>query len=406
MKSRLKIFFLVYCLSSSFVSSVYGLEQIAQSSVENIFKSHFRKYSSIEYYSGAEISVYIPGKEIETYYSGRQSHEANSQDIDASTLFHIGSISKSFTSALILQLEKDQKLALTDNLARWFPKYEKWSSITIKQMLNMTSGLPNYSDTPLWNSTESKDLSRIWTERELINFAYPKFEPAPPLMFSGDKYGYFYTNTGYILAGMIAEKVTGETLKTAFITRLFDAANLTDTYYPVPTIDSIVIKNLASGYNYNQYDDPVRVGVDMRNNNLTWAGAAGGIVSNSQDIIKWVNALFVGNNILDSEQKKKLKSLVSLSTGEPISRTNKEHPGGFGLGIAQRWQKEMGSFWFYEGITLGFRAAYLYKPCNGIIIASIFNSVPDSDHDHIGELMANIYMTILKENPNLDCGIT
>lgn len=397
-------------LHSTRWSIVVGLVAIVATQAEaaspsEVFEAHVKAYKNLEFFSGAELSVSLPGKAIETFYSGRVSHDGNSPPVSASTLFQIGSITKSFTGAMMLQLEKEGRLALSDDLASWLPVYHKWGGIDITRMLNMTSGLPNYSDTPLWNTLVGRNPARVFTERQLIGYVYPNEGFWPPLRSTVDNPDYFYTNTGYILSGLIAEKADrdGRTVKEQFETRFFKTAKLENTYYPVPVAERAVRENLASGYNYNQYDNPEIVGMDMRNNNLSWAGAAGGIVSTSEDVIKWVRALFTGNTILDGAQRKKLMRLVSTRTGEPIARTSESDPGGFGLGVAQVWQRGLGPFWFYEGITLGFRATYMYMPCNGVVISNIFNSVPNHHNDHVGKLMNGVYAAVLEQNPGLKC---
>jgi D-alanyl-D-alanine carboxypeptidase len=361
---------------------------------------HFTKYQVQEYYSGAELSVSMPDQPIHNYYIGNVSHDKNSEKVTATTLFQIGSITKSFTAAMVLQLEKEKFLSLNDSLTTHLPNYTKWSNVTLAQMLNMTSGLPNYSDTPLLNTVEAKNPSAVWSNEELIHFVYPRENLNPPL-----KAGYFYSNTGYVLTDMLITKLTHHTFKDELIQRTITPAKLTNTFYPLPTVDKVLKPRLAHGYNYNQYDNPALVGADMINNNLSWAAAAGAVISNSEDVIKWVQALFIGNAILDDAQKQKLTSIVSLQSGTLITKTTAEDTHAFGLGVAQIYNKEFPaeSMWFYEGQTLGFRAIYIYVPCNKVVISTIFNSATNSENDHAIELVKGIYKLVIKQNPNLRC---
>lgn len=379
----------------------YAVSKVAAKNADPQYQEalnkHFDEYKEKEYFSGASLSVYIPNQPIKNFYVGRVSHDPTSDKITANTLFQIGSITKSFTAALLLQLEKEKKLRLDDTIGTYLPDYHKWSSITIKQLLNMTSGLPNYSETPLWNTAIYEDFPRIWTKEELIDFVYPK-KLNPPI-----KSGYFYSNTAYVLADLIIEKKSEDTFQKAITERLINAANLTNTFYPVPTIDPAIQARLAHGYNYNQYENPALVGADLYLSNVSWAGAAGAVVSSSEDIIKWVNALFVDKKILDDTQKNKMMTLVSTSTGKPTKQATKQDPQAFGLGIIEMYREPIGRFWFYEGQTLGFRAFYLYKPCNGIIVSMIFNSATDGSNDSIGPFVLDIYTRILKKYPALAC---
>lgn len=366
-------------------------------SVQSILDQHVTAYKDKEYFSGAALSLFIPDDTMKHFYAGYVSHDAKSKKVGSDTLFHIGSISKSFTAAILLQLEKEGAFSLDDKIGVSLPGYAKWSSVKMKELVNMTSGLPNYTDTPLWNTKEYENISRRWTERELIDFVYPK-QFNPPI-----RTGYFYTNTGYVLAGMLIEKATHSSFTDVITEKMIKVADLRNTVYPVPKMDRKTQSRLAHGYNFNPYDNPSLVGRDMYLNNLSWGGAAGGVVSNTEDIIKWVHALFVGTSILDDAQKQKLMQLVSTTTGQPIEKATKEDPRGFGLGVMETYREGIGRFWFYEGETLGFRAIYMYKPCNGVIISAILNSATHSSNDSIGLLLQQVYTRVLEEYPTLRC---
>jgi D-alanyl-D-alanine carboxypeptidase len=366
--------------------------------VQKILVDHYNQYKDAEYFSGAELSVYIPNQAIKNYYVGRVAQGLQSNPVSKDTLFQIGSITKSFTAAIILQLEKEGKLKLTDSLKTWLPQYKKWSAASINQLLNMSSGLPNYTETPLFNTQIYYNLSRVWTNQELISFAYPPAAYSPPL-----KSGYFYSNTNYILAALIVEKSTQNTFDNELTTRTIRPAGLNNTFYVLNNPQPNIQARLAHGYFYGQYDNPAMVGKDIYEGNLSWAAAAGGIIANTEDVIKWVKALFVDNKILNQTQKDQLMTLISTADGKPIAQTVTENPHGFGLGVAQNFEDPTGRYWFYEGETLGFRTLYLYKPCNGVIIAVAFNSATNHDNDHSGRLIEQTYQFLLQQYPQLNC---
>jgi D-alanyl-D-alanine carboxypeptidase len=398
----LKIFTAISATVCIGVSQAQPPQNDFDTQVQKILLRHYNQYKTAEYFSGAELSIYIPNQNIKNYYVGRVAQDSKSKLISADTLFQIGSITKSFTAAMLLQLEKEGKLKLTDTLKTWLPQYNKWPGITITQLLNMTSGLPNYSETPLFNSQLYYNLGRVWTTRELIDFAYPPVGFSPPL-----KSGYFYSNTNYLLAGLILEKATKNSFEQELTARTISKANLTHTFYVLNTLKPSLQSRLAHGYYYGLYDNPSMVGKDISEGNLSWAAAAGGIIANSEDIIKWVQNLFTGHKILDDSQKIKLMSLISQNTGKPLPQTTSTDPRGFGLGVAQinasNEDNLVGQVWFYEGETLGFRSLYWYKPCNGVILSTIFNSATNSENDHAGQLLEQIYHSILTQYPQLNC---
>ncbi len=351
--------------------------------------NYYKSYHDSEYFSGMSIAVYVPERGTESFYLGTVSQDPKSGKVDQNTLFDIGSITKSFTGAIILQLEKQGKLTLNDTVGKWLPEYSKWGTITIEQLLNMTSGLPNYTNSPSMNYKITKNLNTLWSNKELLNIVYPSANLEPTM-----KPGYEYTNTGYLLAAMIAEKASKQTYNKLLQT-LIKSASLQNSFYPIPHMNGDIKDRMAHGYGFNPYENPELLGKDVSDNNLSWAGPAGAIVANSADIIQWVNALFVGKNILDAQQKAQLTSLVSVKTGQPIKQVNPDNPMGFGLGVIERYDPNIGKFWFYEGETLGFRAVYMYIPCNGVIIVANINSAVYSSTDRVGELMQNLYKAVI-----------
>lgn len=118
------------------------------------------------------ISMGNPGPAIEAF-AGKMGRGRDDKPVDQNTLFHMGSTSKSFAAAVILKLEAAGALSLDDTIGKWLPEYPAWKDVSLRRLLNMTSGIPNYSET--------ETLSRIWVEEpdrnlsaeELIAAAYP-----------------------------------------------------------------------------------------------------------------------------------------------------------------------------------------------------------------------------------------
>ncbi len=371
------------------LAAILSITSLHADEAQDLLDAHVKKYQEVEYFSGAQISIYFPGKEIATYSAGRVSHDPASDKVSNTTLFQIGSITKSFTAALMLQLEKEGKLQLQNSLQNYLPQYPKWANIRIDTLLDMTSCLPNYSDTPLFNVDIVKNPEKVLSPDALVAYVYPKNSPAPPL-----RNGYFYSNTGYMLADMIVAKTSEKSFRDELEERLIKPVGLANTFYPVSDLKPN--PRMAHGYQYNNYDNPELVGKDIYTMSLSWAGAAGGIISTTEDVVKWVQALFRGS-LLDVSQRQKLLALHSTKTGKAISIVSKEDPEGFGLGVVCKYNPEnpVENFWFYEGKTMGFRSLYMYVPANGIIIACAFNSCPDGENDHAHELLLAAYKLAL-----------
>ena len=108
---------------------------------------------------------------------------------------------------------------------------------------------------------------------------------------------------------------------------------------------------------------------------------------------RWERALY-GGRLLPPQQQAELESLVSITTSEPIASTSATDPQGFGLGIAQVTAPKLGTFWFYEGETLAFRAVHIYLPDSGVGIAFALNSAVEGSNDESGALMQKLYDTL------------
>ena len=201
-------------------------QAVSAKDFEEVVDTYLAERKDPEHITG--VSAYInlgdPGPAIEIF--GGETSDKNGVPVSGDTLFQIGSNTKGFTGALILALEAEGKLSIDQTVGDWLPQYRAWKDVTIKRLLNMTSGLPTYS--------ESIPLSRLWvtqpnrhyTPQELLDYAYPsKTTKLPP------NSGYFYSNTNYILAGMIAEKAAGKPYKQLLEEKLFAPAKLRDTFY-------------------------------------------------------------------------------------------------------------------------------------------------------------------------------
>lgn len=364
--------------------------------VNKLIQEHLKQYSQREFFSAIQVSIKVKDK-VSTYVAGNRANAADSDPIDAQSLFNVGSITKSFTAALVLLAENESKLKLNDTLSNYLSDYPHWGELTLTSLLNMSTGMPNYSDSPTMNYVISKNLHQYWSQDALINLVYSK-DYNPPR-----KPGYFYSNTGYILIDKILSKAYTTSFQKLIVTKIIKPLHLENTFYPIPNYPHAVLARMARGYSYNVYDNPELLGQDVTENNLSWAGAAGAVVANSEDVVHWIDDLFISDKLLNATQKEKMQQLVSTTTGLPLASPNENDPFGFGLGISQGYEASIGHFWFYEGETLGYRALYIYVPCNQVIIAALFNSATNHDNDHAKDLILTLYSHLLEQDKQLIC---
>ena len=197
----------------------------------------------------------------------------------AETIFKVGSVTKQFTALSIMQLVEQKKIALTDDVSKYLPDLTLGRPITIAQLLDMTSGLKNYTGI---SSAFSDDSFRIELGKkrmaEIIKAQPPDFAPGT---------NWSYTNSGFYLAGLIVEKLSGMTYEEYLQKRIFEPNGLTSTSY---CDENALIKNRARGYK------PGKPGELLNANyiSMTVPFAAGAICSSALDLIRYQRALVAG----------------------------------------------------------------------------------------------------------------
>jgi D-alanyl-D-alanine carboxypeptidase len=343
--------------------------------------------SAVEHVSAASLSVSIRGAPSTVNVTAGRTQWDGTEPVSPDAVFQIGSNTKAFTAVILLQLEAEGKLSLDDTLGKWLPQYPAWKDVSIRRLLNMTARIPSYDDTPYFIRALGSGPDTTWTAPELVAIVYPKIGPPPP-----DGPGWIYSNTNYVLAQMIIERATGDSYADELTSRLITPLGLRSTFYGTSRYPPQVTARLVAGYYFNTDPelDPARplVGRDVSAWSASWAQGAGGIVSTTEDLARWVRALYEGP-VLAPAQREEMLSIVSTATGAPIAKTTLRNPRGFGLAVGQLTTATTGTLWFYEGETLGYRALYAYAPARGTIIAVALNSQPTSDG--IGELMKTVY---------------
>ena len=131
-------------------------------------------------------------------------------------------------------------------------------------------------------------------------------------------------------------------------------------------------------------------GRDVRDDSVSWMQAAGGIVSTPEDLTRWARTSIPGRFSRPSNAE--LFSLISEKTGKPIVNATPSDPSGFGLGVVQTTIPEIGTVWWYQGESFGYRTIHIYFPRQDAVIAYGLNSSPDSNEG--AQLGLTIYNTL------------
>ncbi|GAA1980093.1 serine hydrolase domain-containing protein [Kitasatospora viridis] len=257
---------------------------------------------------------------------------------DPKAQFRIGSNTKAFTATVLLQLEAEGRLSLDDTVAKWLPGavaangYDG-SKITLRELLNHTSGLPDYDNAVQFALSYSTDPNRAWPPQSLVDLALAQHAPsaAPGQQWS-------YANTNFVLAGMVIKAVTGNDPATEIQHRIIDRLGLTGTSFP--TSDPTLHGNYLHGYEY-QWLGLTRADVTV--SNVQAFGPAGAMVSTLDDLAAFTRALLNGT-LLPPAQEAELKTTV------PTTNTGMR----YGLGIAQEQTSCGKTVWTHNGAVLGY----------------------------------------------------
>ena len=244
--------------------------------------------------------------------------------------FRAGSITKSFVAAVALQLVGEGKLSLSDTVERRLPGLLPYGEhVTLRQLLNLTSGVPDNQDAVDAEFIKG-NMTRSWSPRELVGLVAdrePDFAPGS---------SWAYSNTNYMLAGLMIERVTGHSLGQELRRRVFAPLHLRHTSFPVNA--TRIPGRHASGYAV--VDSEVR-DVTVLNPSGTWA--AGNLVSSAADIAHFWRAV-LGGRLLAPAQLKAMKTTVPAWKGTPYR---------YGLGI-QEIPSPCGTLWGNGGDIAGY----------------------------------------------------
>lgn len=333
-------------------------------------QKYMRAFSQEEKFTALAITVSNNKKTHSAYLGTRGiNHDVI---IDRTCLFQTGSITKSFIAALILKLEADLKyhFSIDDPIDKFFPEYKKWHNITIKNLLQMTSGIPDYLNDPINLIKYSKNPRSYYQPSVWINDVLKK-----PLQFKpGTRFQ--YSNSNYVLLGLIIEKITNHSLQTELQEKIIAPLGLTYTYYVPPQSKNVFMTNHVHGYQaQNNLLSYIPLGTDITNYNISYLHAAGCMYGTTEDISKWIKALFTPGKVLTAAQLKKLTHFISEKSAQSVTNLNANDNLAYGFGISAEYDTQLNKvFYVYEGVTLGYRFLYLYEPKEKIVITIATNS--------------------------------
>lgn len=295
---------------------------------------------------GAAVIVIDDGKTVYAGSQGLADIEAN-KAIDSGTVFRMGSITKQFSAAIVLQLAAEGKLSLDDKVSKFLPDFPRpGADATVAQLLNHTVGIQSYTGIPGW--MVEKNTARAFTTEQMI----AEFKDLPSPSKPGEKFE--YNNSGYVLVGAVIEKVTGMPWYQAVDERIARPLGLTTVRYGVLEGET---PRMAKGYTMRDGKVAPAQAIHM-----SVPHAAGALIGSIGDLAKWNAALHAGK-VVPEPYLAQMKAPTKLAGGDS--------PYGFGLQAGEvRGQPAIG----HGGGIFGFSTDSIYLPEDDVFVAVFTNS--------------------------------
>ena len=268
---------------------------------------------------GALVYVNVPGQGSWTTALGRADLTTHAPP-DLQGYYRIGSITKTMVATVVLQLVQAGKLGLNDPIGRYFPQVPNGSHITIREVLNMTSGLFDYSTDETFVQTLVTHPHKVWNPKDLLAIAFQH----PPYFAPGQDI--HYSNTDYILLGLLIEQLTHRPVAKVLQQRIFAPLDMDHTSLP-PRSSAALPSPHPHGYIFLTPNVPT----DVTNWNPSWGWTAGSAISTLHDLNIWAKALATGTLLSPAMQRQRLTFVPFTIDGQPLFWLG--HRVGYGLGI-------------------------------------------------------------------------
>jgi D-alanyl-D-alanine carboxypeptidase len=287
--------------------------------------------------------------------------------------FRIGSITKTLTATVMLQLVDEGKLGLDDPVSKYQPEVPNGANITIRQLLDMSSGLFNYTEDKGLNQELDATPRKVFAPKELDAIAF-KHQP----YFAPGK-GFHYSNTNYILLGQIIEQITGNPAEHEFQNRIFGPLGMTES--SMPPLSSAAIpaphpRGYMFGTNIEALEAPhltpeqvAKVNAeagpphDVTDMNPSWGWTAGSAISTLHDMRIWAKALASGTLLSPATQQARLR-WTPIVPGPNAPK--------YGLGIV-----DVDGFIGHNGQIPGFQSYIGYQPDKRAMVIVLTNLYAD-----------------------------
>ena len=362
---------LVMCIICIFVCSC-AQETSVEDRMQRVLDKNIAKYEV----NGVSASVIFPDGRVWNGVSGI-SHDA--VPIETNMVFAIGSVTKNFVAALTLSLVEEGLLSLDDPLSKWLPDYPHIDEkITIRQLLNHTSGIFMFWDNQkIWDDLKM-DRNKYWTPEEVLETI------DEPYFDAGE--GWRYSNTNYLLLAMIINQATGSNLSTELNDRFYRPLGLSGFYL---SQEEALPADLAHVYSDNfEPGEPIRdVTFLPRTSHESITYGSSGIFTTAENLALWSHALFNGR-VLEQQSMDEMLTFIKF---RPVSNMR-----AYGLGVEEftrdmsYGQRAIG----HGGGNIGTTTYMVYLPEQHVSVVVMINAFPN---DGAGAITKGLIWIILDD---------
>ena len=296
---------------------------------------------------GALAGVWEEGEEACLVSLG-YADTASSRPLQPGDRFRIGDLTWTFTATVVLQLVDEGRLGLDDPLLAHFPQARQVAGITVRQVLDHTSGLFDYTEDGGFQGLLLADPGRRWSPEELVGISFmhdPYFPPGT---------GWRYSRTNCIIAGLLVERCTAGRLEEEIDRRIVSRLGLLNTYFPS---SSNIPGMYCRGYELREAGQRSDVTFER---NTSWVWASGGMISNLEDLATFFGALAGGGLVGGGAWREAQKRVAAPLLGAGFE---------YGPGLAW-WDGCLGHF----GMLPGYQCAVFSDPADGRTVAFMLNA--------------------------------
>ncbi len=310
-----------------------------------------------QHLTGVEVGVGRNGTLLYSGGFGLRNRAAN-LPVTADTVFEIGSITKQFTAAGVMLFVQRGRVSLDAPIARYLPDVPHAKQITVRELLDQTSGLDDY----LENKALYASLLAATVKPHRISY-YVQLVANRPLQFRpGTKWA--YSNTNYAILGMLAAKISGRSYEAYLRSAILNPLDLRATEYMATAPPAGA--NTSQGYDYVK-----KHYVRVPPYDMSWANAAGALASNAGNVVRWDGAFFAGKVL----NRSSVQTAITPPAGIPVL-PGKDKRNNIAQGYAFGWmagQDEGRRVVWHNGGTIGARAMNLVFPSDGLEIIVLTN---------------------------------